>query len=124
MAGISKIGELEVRKRALAAQSEVYRETLKAEVANLRLHSAGFIHKVERIRRIGPWLMLAVPVAAPLLGLLGRKKPQAPKPSRLKGGIATGLMALRLYRKYGPLMRGLVAHFRNKRNGPAEERAP
>jgi hypothetical protein len=124
MAGISKIRDLEARKRALVTESEICRETLKAEVENLRLHGAAFLHKFDRVRSIGPWVLAAAPVAIPLLGLLTGRKNKAPKRSPIKGGIATGLLAVRLYRRYGPLLRSLIAQLRARRRSAAEARSP
>jgi len=71
MAGISKIKELEARKRALVTESEIYRETLRADVQNLQLYGASFFRRIDQIRGIGPWLLMALPMAAPVvLGLL------------------------------------------------------
>ncbi len=124
MAGVSKIRELEARKRALVAECEICRETLKAEVHNLQLYAASFKNKFGYIRSLGPWLLFAVPLAAPLLGLASRKKNESHRPSRLKGGIATALLGMRLYRKYGPMLRTLVAQFRSKRQAASEARVP
>ena len=124
MAGISKIKELEERKRALVAECETSRQALKEEVWKLRQQGQAFRYKVERVRSIGPWLMLAgavaVPVVRPLFGF--GKRVKAPRPSALKKGLTTGLMAFRSYRKYGPLVRSLVAQFRNKRRRAADGR--
>jgi hypothetical protein len=118
MAGISKIAELEARKRALVTQSEIWRETLKADIENLRLYGSSVRNRFDKILRVGPWLLLALPVAAPLLGLFlhrNKKKNGAPEPSKVKGGIATALLGFRLYRKYGPMVRNLVTHFASRR---------
>jgi hypothetical protein len=124
VAGISKIKELEERKRALVAECETSRQALKEEVWKLRQQGLAFRHKVERVRSVGPWVMLAstfaVPVLRPLFGL--GKRVKAPRPSALKKGFATGLMAFRSYQKYSPLVRSLVAQFRNKRRRAAGAR--
>jgi hypothetical protein len=123
MAGISKIRELEARKRALVTQSKICRETLKADIQNLLLYGSNIRKRLDRVRGVGPWLLLAAPMAAPLLGFFLHKKNNAPRPSRVKGGIATGLLALRLYRKYSPFVRTLVSHFVSRRRA-TEDRTP
>lgn len=123
MAGISKISELEARKRALVTESEICREAFKAEIDNLRLHAGNFFHTFDRVRSIGTWLMLAGPVAVPLLSFLFRKNTsEQPQPAKFKGRIATALLALKLYRKYGPLVRSAVRHFKTRRRSTAEAR--
>jgi hypothetical protein len=118
MAGISKIAELHARKRALVTQSEIWRETFKADIGNLILYGSRVRNRFDNIRSVGPWLLLALPAAAALLGLFlyrNEKKNGAPEPSKVKGGIATALLAFRLYRKYGPMVRNLVTHFSSRR---------
>src|SRR5690349_5913328 len=128
MAGIAKIKELEARKRALVTESEICRETIKADVQNLQLYGASFFKRIDQIRGIGPWLLLALPMAAPLVSLFSRKRAPEPshsaRPSGIKGGFATVLLALRLYRKYGPLVRTLVAKLGSKRRTAPEDRTP
>jgi hypothetical protein len=120
MAGISKIRELEARKRALVAESERCREALKAEVENLKLYGAGFVHTFDRLRSAGPWLKLAGSVAFPVLGFILGKRTKTSRPSRLKSAIATTLLGFRLYRKYGFLIKSMVSRFQLKR-GPVSE---
>lgn len=124
MAGVSKIRELEARKRALVTECEICREALKAELDNLQLYAASFKNKFRYVRSLGPWLLLAVPLAAPLLGLVSRNKNESHRPSRLKGGIATALLGLRLFRKYGPVLGTFVAQVRSKRPAASEARTP
>lgn len=137
MAGIPKIRDLEARKRALVTESEICRENLKADLHNLVLYGDGLRKRVDQVRRIGPWLTLGLPIAAPLLGLLSRRRnkhheskhsnakhPDSVPPSRVKASIATALMAWRLYRKYGPTVRSLVTHLVTKYRTRDEERSP
>jgi hypothetical protein len=124
MAGNAKITELEARKRALVTESELCREALKAELANLHAHASGFVHTFDRIRSVAPWLMLAGPVAVPILSFFFKRSPDkaAPHRSGFKGALATGLLALKTYRKYGPIVRSLVDQFRAKRRAARQSR--
>jgi hypothetical protein len=125
MARESKIEELEARKRALVNESERYRELLKSERQNLQLHGATFADAYSRWRRLGPWLLLAGPVALPLLGrLFGKKqeKPPATPPSRLKLAISAGISAARLYQRYRPWLRTVWGQLRSRRGPGAESR--
>jgi len=61
---------LEAKKRALVAESEVLRETLKLELHNLQLYALRTRQKFKSFSRPNPLLMFA----APLLGSLLRKR--------------------------------------------------
>jgi len=104
------MSDIEARKRALVTQCEIYREALKADIHELQLYGASFFKKIDRLRSFGPWLMLAAPVVLSLLGMF-RGKSASPKPSKLKGRLATALMAFRIYRKYAPMVRSMANHF-------------
>ena len=64
------MNELEAKKRALVAESEVYRETLKLELHNLRLYVSRTKQKLKGFGRPNPLLLLA----APLAGAFFRKR--------------------------------------------------
>jgi hypothetical protein len=116
MAGISKIEELQARKRALVTESEICREAFSAELDSLKSHAAGFVHRFDKVRTVGPWLMLAGPLVFPLARLVFRRREQpVAKPSKTKGVFAAAMVGLRLYRKYGPLVRSMVTQFQAKR---------
>ena len=131
MAGISQIEELEARKQALVTESEICREALKAEFHNLALYGSNLRKRMDQVRSFGPWLLLGLPMAAPLVSLFSRlrkrgdkeQKNAAPQ-SRANGGVATALLAFRLYRKYSPLLRSLVAHLASRSRSRAEDRSP
>src|SRR4249919_2081888 len=116
MSGIFKVTELEVRKRALITQSEIHREELKAELENLAHYSTGILQKVDRVRRASSWVMIAAPVVLPLVGLVMGKRQRAPRPSVWKKGISTALIGLRLYRKYGPLIKSFVGRLQTRQS--------
>ena len=126
MAGISEIGDLQARKRALVAQSEKWRETLKAEAHALALCGNSLRKRVDQARSIGPWLLLGLPLVAPLVGLLTRgrsRQNHSAPPSKAKGGLATVLLGYRLYRKYAPMVRSLLTHLSRQRKR-GEYRSP
>ncbi|SRR6266478_4967986 len=64
------MNELEAKKRALVAESEVYRETLKLELHNLRLYVSRTKQRLTTFSKPNPLLMLA----APLAGAFFRKR--------------------------------------------------
>jgi hypothetical protein len=61
---------LEAKKRALAAESEVYREMLKLELHNLRLYALRTKQRLTGLTRPNPLLLLV----GPLLGTLFRRR--------------------------------------------------
>jgi hypothetical protein len=124
MARLLKLTELEERKKALVAESEIYRHTLKAELRNVQLYVAGTGHKLNHFKS----LLAIVPIGSSLLGLLAaglfRRK-------KRKGGwppiLPAAMMGWRLYQKYGSMLQPFLGKFMNrKRHGGAggEERTP
>ena len=65
---ILKIKDLEERKKALVQESEVYRETLKLEFENLRLHTLQAQRRFSAFGSLNPLLMLVAPLAWKLGG--------------------------------------------------------
>ncbi len=66
----AEMNELAARKRLLAAESELNRQTLRLEFSRMRASVAGVTDLVQSGRSV--WRVLAV--AAPLAGLLGSRK--------------------------------------------------
>jgi hypothetical protein len=131
MGGISEIASLQARKRTLVNESEICRENLKAEIQNLALYGASLRKRVDKVRSVGPWLLLGLPIAAPLVSLFSKNRTKRPGQSsdsaphsKMKGGLATALLALKMYRKYAPLARSLVTHLASRRRRRAEDRSP
>jgi len=103
--------DLEARKRALVAESEIYRQTMRLELQNLKLHAL-------RTRRRFDWFTSASPLfaLAPLMGKLfgARLQKQDKKKKRRKGImglLGTALTVWRLYRKAKPVMQGFSNSF-------------
>jgi hypothetical protein len=118
MAGIFfQVKKFEVKKQALAAESEAYRQVLRWQVQNLSLHSTNLKQKVGAITS-NPLLRL-LPTAgtffgSPLQAWLFRRK----KSSRLRL-LATAYMAWRAFGKFRPLLKFLAS----KRNSVADLRS-
>lgn len=126
MAGVTKVSDLEARKRALVTESEICREALKADVENLQAYCDGFFKKVDRVRSFGPWLLLATPMAIPLLRFLGGRKTatQAPAQSPINGKLAALMLGVRLFRQYAPLVRSVLSQFMARRRSASQSRSP
>ncbi len=100
MAGFFEIAGLEQRKRALAAESEIFRETLKLEVQNLRLYSIGLRRRVGVVSSLAPLLMLTPAI----LRMFSKTRARTPK-RNLLGKV---LFAWRIYRQFSPFLLSFV----------------
>lgn len=111
--------ELRERKRQLVAESDVYRETLRLEVQNLRLYSAGVKQKLTAFRAINPVLMgLAALMGLPLGGAL--------RPRRKRNWlrlVMTSVAGWQMYRQVAPLIQLFLSRSkaRKETNGAAAE---
>jgi hypothetical protein len=102
---------LEDRKRALLAESEVYRQTLRLEIYNLQL----FLKQSKvNVKSPNPWL---------LLGALGPFLAGRPVFSRWRfmGAIIAGW---RLYNQFSPLITKLRSTLGRKRRNRTEAEVP
>jgi len=63
-----KIKDLEQRKKALAEESDIYRETLKIQVQNLRLYGVRARRRFSVFSPSNPLMMLATPFAWAFIG--------------------------------------------------------
>jgi hypothetical protein len=106
MAGFIPVKELEARRRALVAESEVYRQTLLLEVMNIRL--AGAKTRREMSDKIRPWLLVLAPLGA-LVGLWRERGSHGKGAHRKRGTLGKLLLVYRLYRRFGPLLKPWLA---------------
>ena len=104
MAGLFKIKDIEARKRTLLVNSESYRQTLRAELNNVRLAGRATIQqKLSFLRFFKPGLL---GVIAPLISwFFMRKRQQHVIDRSLKGQLLGQLQPL----WKGLLMRGITA---------------
>jgi len=106
------MNELEAKKRALVAESEVYRETLKLELHNLRLYVSRTKQKLTSFTRPNPFLMLA----APLAGAFFRKR----RSSWLRRATMA-FLSWQLSNRLIPFLSGLFSAPRARSAAPASE---
>jgi hypothetical protein len=97
--------DLEERKRALLAESEVYRQTLKLEIYNLRLYLKQSKVNVKSFTTPSPWWILGA------LGPFLARKPNFTK-WRLMGALMAGW---KIYNRFNPLITKLWSTFNRKR---------
>jgi len=92
MARILKIKDLEEKKRALAEECDLYRQTLALEVHNLRLQAAWTKRRVASVTTGPLWTILP-----PLLNTLSRKKIRQSSKWRI---LSTAFALWQVYRKF------------------------
>ena|SRR5690348_3502650 len=116
MVRILKVKELEERKRLLLTQSEMYRQTMRLEVANVKYSVALLKRKFNFLkssyRTLGAF--------APLLGLFfGRKKAE----KKAEGGsfFSKLLAGLRMFSQLRPILQGFAAGKRAARESRERE---
>jgi hypothetical protein len=107
------MNELEAKKRALAAESEVYRETLKLELHNLRLYVSRTKQKLKGFGRPNPLLMLV----APLAGAFFRKR----RASWLRRATMA-FLSWQVSSRLMPFLSGLFSSSRTSSSAQAPER--
>ena len=93
------MSELEKRKRMLVAESEVYRQTLKLELHNLRICTLRNKRRLTSFGRSNPLLTML-----PMLGAFFAARRRRFSWKQL---TAFALMGLQLYNRLAPFCRGL-----------------
>jgi hypothetical protein len=113
---------LEARKQALIAESEVYRQTLRLEVQNLRYYGLRVRRRFAALSAFNSLLMLA-PVARQFLapGLGSRRRKPRNRWLRLAGAAFAGW---RLYRRGMPLVRTLSQAVLRRDGSPVQGQVP
>ena len=107
MAGISKIDELQQRKLALIAESDLHRQRLRYETTLLRAHCSRVSRTLSLAGSLGK-IMSFLPLFAPLVGLRrGRQVEPKPAPG-WRRWLGTVLAGWRVYNRFGPTVQNLV----------------
>jgi len=101
---------LEAKKRALVAESEVLRETLKLELQNLRLYG---VRTKEKFTSLGKPNRLLV-LLAPMAGMLLRRRR-----SSLVRRLVMGLLSYQLSNRLLPFLSGLFSAKRSSAHAPS-----
>jgi hypothetical protein len=100
MVRILKVEELEEQRRELLARSEMYRQTMKLQVANIKYSAALYKRRFSLVRTSSRLLGLAVPLVS---YLFFRHPAHAAKTGKgLLAGLASGVKTLGMLR---PLLR-------------------
>lgn len=93
------MSELEAKKRALVAESEIYRETLKLELHNLKLFGLRTKRKFSSFANPSPLLMLA----APLMGRFLQKRG-----SSMVRRLLISFLSYQVFNRLAPYLGGLL----------------
>jgi hypothetical protein len=117
------MNQLEQRKRALVAESEVYRQTLNLEIQNLRLCILALEQKVKQYKG----LFTFIPLASSLVGMLSGGLFRRRRKAGWRRLLGSGILGWRFYRKFGPMFQSALAQWLARKrtaSSPAEERTP
>jgi hypothetical protein len=101
MVRLLKVKELEERKRFLLASSEMYRQTLTLEVANIKFSTALLKRRLKSPKHLLMLLGLAVPVAGYVMG----RRAKATEKSRASGWLPKLVAGWKLYQRVAPLIK-------------------
>jgi hypothetical protein len=115
MAGFFQVKELEARRRALAAESEVYRETLEQELRNLGSVALSARQRFARVRAFNPLFILGMPAAGYVFRKMFDRKKKVRKKSQMSRTISTLILGWKLYQKVAPVWQALVSQARKMR---------
>src|SRR5258708_38282917 len=105
MVRILKVKELEDRKRLLLTQSEMYRQTMRLEVANVKYSLALLKRKLHFVRSS----FLALGAFAPLAGLLFARKNVKKEKNKAGGLFSKLLLGVRMFSQLRPILQGFAA---------------
>ena len=113
MVRLLKVKELEERKRFLLARSEMYRQTLTLEVANIKFSAALMKRRLKSPKSALLMLGLAVPAVG---YFMGRRRSKAKAAAAGPAGLLPKVMVgLNLFSRFAPLL---------KKFGPGAKRQP
>jgi hypothetical protein len=112
MVRILKVKELEERRKLLLTKSEMYRQTMKLEIANVRF-SAALMKKKLKVVRAGSAIVGSL---LPLVGgLLWARKRSKEKQRSSNGFVPRIFSGLHILRQLSPLLAGIAAQRRHAR---------
>src|SRR5690349_15852265 len=108
--------ELEAKKRALVAESELYRQLLRLEVQNLRLYGLQFRKKFAGLRKPSTGVVLAAALAG---SFFGRKRDSSLRRT------AMAILSWQLSNRVLPFLAGMFSRARTEgANGEGSREQP
>ena len=115
MPRLLEITELEARRKALAQESDVYRESLKLQLQNLQLYGAHLRQRLNFFRPSNPLMMLIGPLIGGVI--------QSRRKSSRMGMFATLVFAWKIFRKIRGLLPALFARKKRRKQEQARTSA-
>jgi hypothetical protein len=114
MARLFKVKDIEARKRALLEESDLYRQSLRFEIDNLRLHTTW-------VKRRATWLTLTPlwPLVPQLLKFFVKKK----RPTSKWRWFSSVMAGWQLYQKVARFVPGIFSRGRRARLRDGEHAA-
>jgi hypothetical protein len=114
------MNNLESRRKALAAEAEVYRQTLKLEIQNIKLYARQNRRRYTSIRPSNPLFAAAAPVLATLL--------QRTRPVKKLSTLSKILIGWQMFSRFTPFIPGIITAVRSRvesrRRFVQEQRSP
>src|SRR5215471_10529104 len=114
MARLFEVREFAARKRALAAESEAYRQMLRLELQNFRFYAVSIKRRLNPFRHLDAVL----PAAGVAASFWLRRKQKRSHPRPLRAATAS----LQVYQTVSPLLRRMARRLFNRRANSSEER--
>lgn len=111
--------QMEAHKRALVAESEAYRETLRLDLAQLQLHATQLRRRFQLVALV-PTALALLPV---LMRLFRPGQPQGKPKAGVAGFLSAALAGWRLARRFGPVVSSLRRHARRNGFRPRHQRS-
>ena len=97
----------------MAAEAEVYRQTIKLEIQNVRLYTRQMKRNYRSVSPRNPLIMMLAPIVT---GLLSRSKPV-----RRFRFLSVAVMAYQMFNRFSPVLPGIIAAFAKRRAARRKE---
>jgi len=95
------MSDLEGRRKALAAEAEVYRQMLKLEIQNIKLYARQNRRRYTSVRPSNPLFAAAAPVFTALL--------QRTRPMKKLSTLSRILVGWQMFSRFAPMLPGIIA---------------
>ena len=101
--------EMAARKHALAAERDLFHQTLRMELRNLRVHFSYITQRYSRLPAPGPWLKLVMPLTNWWMRRGQRRRVTLPR------AVLVALAGIQVYHNLAPLFRMLLTRWNKNR---------
>src|SRR4029077_19129279 len=97
--GVIPVTELEIRKKMLAAEGDLYRGVIKQQILNLRRSGNDTKRRLTSFKAISPLLLMSLPMVSSMFAPYRR--------FTWKRIAALGFLGWQVYRRFGSLLKGM-----------------